>query len=1176
MCMACSIGFNTEADSEREVVYEGSNRKVVKCTCKVKQGFFIEKTSGQCTRCDDSCQTCVGLGKANCTSCKTTQFSVKNNEASFKAAVANGYIKTTDVEKDNKVGVCECPNGLTLVDGICVETCLANQFRYYDNKQKKYTCVACHTTCRTCDGPEATDCKTCTKNMLPKGQIDTTKATAADANQCACRDNVNETDSAKCKVHTCNAESEFEDFTTVQGKPYCERCHATCKGCSGPKNMNCKKCFDNYLPVTVLDSAGNVKSNSCRCKDTFLKNGECTNIIQVNKEDSCQLPKETCQEVSNYCEFDKVKGLINRQSTDCLKVLEHYCCFDDNKSNNEAQGSCTKWGIMPSAARCEEIRTPQLLGCELQSDLTTIKLKFDASIKLLTTGENNQSLKVQTNAVTTDTTIDNTIAKTDCSLFLQNSDLKGTCKISNDNKEISMQVDEKFEIIETQVDSTGASKTFKTNPGLDERTLYIKQYSFEALASNGGGKKNETLSCKTQPAKKATGVTTQTNSNAGEEANKAIQEKNAEIKLVCKYPKQVDTCSTEIVVDCSSSAGNGIDNLKLTWEPTTMKLDTRYVGQASLPQSEWQNSENVTVTVTATNALQETVKKSMEIKIAKGASGYPKVEFSTDSLTFNSDKPVKFPFAPKNSDCQSVNYDKFQVKWECVSSSIQGDTSCANYQANKTELNADETSPQNYGLTIPVNSFKAGATYEYQVSVTGINNTDTTKNLTTKRILKVTISKADPYGSIQATPNKNKYQTSDKFELSTQNIKFKNTDSSIKGYEWFCEDWSKFGKCYNPLYSNSVKASNLDTTTLTKIAEFAPASCTGSEFTTSSNTGAYTIVQLSSESKGKCFYYGVKLTDQDGTVFKKYERVRVSDTTQDITTAAQTEDIWVKFADPSPLYKSRKNKISFTKSHANLKVQVSVVEADSTANISYKIYGQDNNKNTFFKFKCTDDVPGASYVIKIVVTSVDGQTASDEATFTKASGPKNCKFSASTTSITPPKEAVEFKFTNCEWPTGTSENIYNVYQIPEKKGDNKLACTSDDSNSCSFTFAGKTVASAQTVVGEACDQDQNCTTLDKIQISIASVDATKASVGFETNLQSAKDKKRKEKTVEVVKALNQASENAKNTKNKEESSQRVLEETNKLDPTEMDMVQITSVVVVVTKSVTTPPTTKTQ
>ncbi|CAG8753339.1 11451_t:CDS:2, partial [Acaulospora morrowiae] len=182
---------------------------------------------------------------STCTSCSIPNFSTNSTR--------------------DEVQCSTCTTGHVLDNGRCVKACSAGKFV---SPTDQFTCIACDTTCATCNGPSASQCLSCSNptqfslngvcsaNPCPSSYVainttcikchpDCLECTGPGLNQCTkCPPNRPIlTKEGQC-VEVCPI-GTFEDST---GK--CQACDPSCSSCTGPKNSQCLGCTDKLKILT--------------------------------------------------------------------------------------------------------------------------------------------------------------------------------------------------------------------------------------------------------------------------------------------------------------------------------------------------------------------------------------------------------------------------------------------------------------------------------------------------------------------------------------------------------------------------------------------------------------------------------------------------------------------------------------------------------------------------------------------------------------------------------------------------------------------------------------------------------------------------------------------------------------------------------------------------------------
>lgn len=123
------------------------------------------------------------------------------------------------------------------------------------------TCVKCHDSCRTCNGPLPTDCISCLDKVLTI-------------------------------LNTCEAECTIG---TYKDGLKCSLCDQSCQSCNGPANTNCLSCKQN----TFLDK-------SSKCVEVCAPNSYGFNRVCEFCDSSCQTCNSSGPNSCTSCAFPLV------------------------------------------------------------------------------------------------------------------------------------------------------------------------------------------------------------------------------------------------------------------------------------------------------------------------------------------------------------------------------------------------------------------------------------------------------------------------------------------------------------------------------------------------------------------------------------------------------------------------------------------------------------------------------------------------------------------------------------------------------------------------------------------------------------------------------------------------------------------------------------------------------
>lgn len=302
-------------------------------------GYYF--TNYSCVPCHKNCGACSGPEKNNCTSCDSTSINKFYHESlsECKDSCNSGFYlfqSSTDfVCKNCHVTCKECLSGeanhctqcdissanshlnevynLTPARGTCDQQCITPR-TLYDTANKKCKLI-CHSDCRTCSGPDATDCTQCTSAKFFRLN-----------NSCLDR-----------------CPDQYRSGDSSANWTICEACPVGCRVCDNLNN--CSSCVDPFIhseQKCICPSGKRLQSTTCvdcaglNC-ETCDASGNCT---------SCPSNFEMGLEGKN-CYFNCPEGyyynVTDQSCKRCHKSCQDCVGPEDNQCNK-----CLSIGINPS------------------------------------------------------------------------------------------------------------------------------------------------------------------------------------------------------------------------------------------------------------------------------------------------------------------------------------------------------------------------------------------------------------------------------------------------------------------------------------------------------------------------------------------------------------------------------------------------------------------------------------------------------------------------------------------------------------------------------------------------------------------------------------------------------------------------------------------------------------
>ncbi|EAR96176.2 REJ domain protein (macronuclear) [Tetrahymena thermophila SB210] len=295
--------------------------------CDLTQGQFIDQSNPDqkyCKKCVSNCKTCSNY--TNCTTCMDYYY-VSGNTCS----PCDNSCKQCSGPGVNQCTVCRQSAYFIQPDNnnICVQSCDQNNGYYVDKKTSRvqWYCRKCIQSCKICS--DGNSCSTCfDQNFLDSSNLcqpcDSTCQTCngtKNTNCIICRSGLHMQLSTNLCVQNCDS-NEF-----LNSLSQCQKCDNSCKTCDGSSSNNCKSCYSNFylfnqscVPLCPNGYSLNTNTFACEpCQDKLSCNN-CYNTCQL-----CTLGQIQSQQC-NTCYIETMKLDSNKKCV-CLNPKDNRNLF---------------------------------------------------------------------------------------------------------------------------------------------------------------------------------------------------------------------------------------------------------------------------------------------------------------------------------------------------------------------------------------------------------------------------------------------------------------------------------------------------------------------------------------------------------------------------------------------------------------------------------------------------------------------------------------------------------------------------------------------------------------------------------------------------------------------------------------------------------------------------------
>ena len=325
ICASCNVTCRIcsgSAANQCTGCASGATLNTVTHTCSCTTGYIAMPDAGHCSPvCDSTCQTCTGVGPADCSTC---------------------FVNAS------------------VVGGACV--CDPMTFAAPTSR----VCAGCHATCATCSGVLDTQCTGCMPNAGLTGtgtcQCVAPSVPSPDARFCSSCD----LSCSTCSQAGPSGCSSCKSLATLSGVPPnkcacnqgffmsppnmdCQPCSSTCLSCSGSTTSLCETCFPNAGLI------GAIAPDVCQCNSGYFPSSNVNNCLP-------------CSPLCGNC--------VNVLPTNCLTCNLHaslqgaspnFCLCDSGYFPDPDPQQCSP--CYPTCLTCTSVDASNCLSCYPNAEL---------------------------------------------------------------------------------------------------------------------------------------------------------------------------------------------------------------------------------------------------------------------------------------------------------------------------------------------------------------------------------------------------------------------------------------------------------------------------------------------------------------------------------------------------------------------------------------------------------------------------------------------------------------------------------------------------------------------------------------------------------------------------------------------------------------------------------------